>query len=187
MRTLTATVVLATLLVTGACGSDDEPQRSTDSSTTAGSSQEPDATSVPEDVCTLVTATELSTALGRTVTTKTGPTGDCEFTEEDPRGLSGNVGVVGSADVNGGYPGYLSGVSGSMTDVVKKEVTGLGDAATVYTGLSPMGSGENLMGGGVVDRGDVLLQVTLVQAQKIPAGELEAMAEAALRVLDSKV
>jgi uncharacterized protein involved in propanediol utilization len=47
-----------------------------------------------------------------------------------------------------------------------------------------MGSGENLMAAGAVDHGDVLLQVTLVQARGMSEADLVAAAERVLRLLD---
>jgi hypothetical protein len=142
---------------------------------------------VARDVCSLLTAEEVSTAIGRTVTIEPGPVGDCAFAEEDPRGISGVVGVVRDATANGGYDAYLSGIKGTLADPVLRDLDGLGDAATTYTGVPGFGGSTQVLAGGVVDHGDFLEQATIVQASDLPADQLDPIAEALLRLLDGKL
>ena len=74
-----------------------------------------------------------------------------------------------------------------MKDTQKTEISGLGKAASVYVGVITMGSGENLSAGGVVDRGDFLLQTTIVQGVGASAKELNGVSERLLRLLDGAV
>jgi len=162
------------LLGLGGCGGSDP-----------GADPQDGTVAIPEDLCDSVSAEALSEALGVTVTTEVGPSGDCEFDAEDPRGLSGTIGVVASADTNGGYAGYVSGIDATLKDPQATTLSGLGDAAVVKTGLPTMGS-ENLMAAGVVDHGSYLFQVTLAQAQGMTAADLAEAAEKALRLVDTE-
>ncbi len=181
-----ALLVPVLLLGVGGCGSS-APENATKPDDGTVAPANPDAsTPVPKDLCDLVSATELSEALGVTVTTEVGPSGDCEFDAEDPRGISGSVGVVPDAGTNGGFDAYVATLMASLKDPAVTEVAGLGDAATVVAGLPAMGGSENAMAAGAVDHGSYLLQVTLAQAQLIPAGTLAAAAEKVLRLADSK-
>lgn len=206
-RALASAIALSVLTITAACGSDDDPADSagddpgtsqstdagTDPGTDPGADEEPDAeppaddVSLPDDVCSLLTAEEVSEAVGVTVTLEAGPSGDCAFGEEDPRGISGLVGVVRDAGSNGGYDAYLSGISATLTDPQLAEISGLGDAATTYVGVPAFGGSTQLMAGGVVDRGDFLEQVTMSQASDLTADQLVPAAEALLRLLDGKL
>ena len=194
-RALASAIALSVLTITAACGSDDDPgtSQSTDAGTDPGADEEPDAeppaddVSLPDDVCSLLTAEEVSEAVGVTVTLEAGPSGDCAFGEEDPRGISGLVGVVRDAGSNGGYDAYLSGISATLTDPQLAEISGLGDAATTYAGVPAFGGSTQLMAGGVVDRGDFLEQVTMSQASDLTADQLVPAAEALLRLLDGKL
>lgn len=198
-RALVCAIALSVLTVAAACGSDDEPAGdAADDPTTSeaadpGTDDEPDAeppadeVSLPDDICSLLTVEEVSTAVGKTVTVETGPGGDCAFSEEDPRGISGLIGVVRDAATNGGYDAYLSGVRGTLTDPVLRDLDGLGDAATTYTGVPAFGGSTQVMAGGVVDHGDFLEQTTISQASDLPADQLDPIAEALLRLLDGKL
>lgn len=179
-------VVPAVLAGLAGCGSADKGA-DPDSGTVAPKNPDAaDPVKVPDDLCGTVSAAELSEALGVTVTTEVGPSGDCEFDAADPRGISGSIGAVAYADTNGGYDGYVSGLDASLKDPVATDVSGLGDAAVVKVGLPAMGGSENLMAAGVVDHGAYLLQVTLVQAQNLPAPTLATAAEKTLRLIDAK-
>lgn len=196
-RTLVGAVAVALLTVTSGCGSDDESsegaggEQGTSDTTAAGEpgADQPrgDDVTLPEDVCTLLTADEVSAAVGATVTLSTGPGGDCAFTEDDPRAISGLIGVVGDADSNGGYDAYLAGVAGTLTEPQKRSLDGLGDAASTYVGVPAFGGSTQLQAGGVVDRGAFLEQVTISQASDLTADRLEPVAEALLRLLDAKL
>lgn len=189
---LLAAAILATLGVAG-CGSGGTPEAEIPGA--AGSvapSVSPSATvsptssaTIPADLCSQISADDLSAALGVVVTVQTGPSGDCEFSEGSTRGLSGSVGVVADATTNGGFEGYLTGLDASMTNPTNHEIAGLGDAAVVKTGVPMMGSGENLMAAGAVDRGSFLLQITLVQGRGMGEAGLVTAAQKALRLIDS--
>jgi len=184
---LLRTALLVSTLALGlvGCGSSDPSGSDADASGRSTHGNDAAAT-VPKDLCSLVTAAELSQALGVTVTTEIGPSGDCEFDEADPRGISGSVGVVPDAETNGGYDAYLSGLDATLKDPILTEISGLGDAAAVKVGLPTMGSGTNFLAGGVVDHGTYLLQVTLGQARDMDAATLGRAAEKVLRLIDTK-
>lgn len=175
------------LVVAGvtACGSTDDSASAKDGG--SASTSKASKHSLPEDVCKVLTPKGVSDAVGAPVTLKMGPSGDCEFSQDDPRAVSGSLGVVGDARQNGGYEGYLAGVAGTLKSVKKRSVSGIGDAASTFTGLLAMGGSQNLMAGGVVDRGDFLLQTTLVQAQSMAANDLDQVSERLLRLLDGSI
>jgi hypothetical protein len=197
-RGLAAALTLSVLTLGSACGSDDEPADTADPVQGESDAPEPpadeadevdetDEVDLTDDVCTLVSAEEISAAIGREVTTSTGPVGDCEFTEEDPRGVSGAIGVIGDAATNGGYDGYVAGVTAVIPDAVTREIEGLGAAASTYAGVPDFGGTTQVAAGGVVDRGTFLEQVTLAQASDLTVADLDPMVEALLRLLDSKI
>ncbi|WP_372735170.1 hypothetical protein [Nocardioides sp.] len=189
-------VVLVCVLALGglaACGSGGKPTdassiaQAPESVDTPDPGRDSDETSLPEEACSVLTAAEVGAAIGGAVSLVTGPSGDCEFSQEDPRGLSGSLGFVDEADTNGGYDGYLAGVAASLTDPVRRDIADLGSAASTFVGLPAFGGSENLMAGGVVDRGSFLEQTTLAQGQQMSAEDLDRIAEALLRLLDSKL
>lgn len=139
----------------------------------------------PKDLCKNITAADLAPILGGPVTTEVGPTGDCEFAQDDPRALSGSVGVVPSAQTNGGFEAYLTGLTLMLDSPTKHPISGLGEQSTVYVGMPKMGSGENLMAGGVTDYGGYMMQVTLTQGQGIPEAKMIEAAEKIMRLADS--
>lgn len=179
-----AAAVAAMGVITG-CGSSAAP--SVAPTTASSGTPASGASAFAKDACAATSAAEISKAVGATVTLKTGPSGDCEFSQEDPRAISGSFGLVKYADTNGGFEGYLNGLTGVLKQPEKTSLTGLGKAASVYVGVPSFGSGANLMAGGVVDLGDVLLQVTLVQGKGLPADQLTGVAEGILRAVNTKL
>ncbi|WP_375383912.1 hypothetical protein [uncultured Microbacterium sp.] len=113
----------------------------------------------PEDVCTLVTAEEIGAALGAPVTIKTGPSGDCEFSQEDPRATSGMVGVIAGA--GGGYDAYVEGIKGSILQPQIVEPPAIGSRALIGVGGSPY-SETTLQAAGVAEAGGLLATVNLL-------------------------
>lgn len=203
LRRTLAAVTLVVLAPIAGCGSDDAPAAdpaSTGASSDVapgdggsgdggaeGDTEDSSDVALPDDTCSLLTAAEVSTAVGATVTLTTAPGGDCAFSEEDPRGLSGLIGVVRDAAANGGYDAYLSGLAGVLDSPQVRDLDGLGDAAAVYVGVPGFGGSTQLMAGGVVDRGAFLEQTTISQASDLPADRLDPIAEALLRLLDAKL
>jgi len=173
---------LLALGLTGGCGGTAAPDAAKPETSPSSGAR---AADLPDDACSLVTAAQLGKAIGATVTTKTGPTGDCEFTQEDPRAASGSVGIVQYADTNGGYDGYLSGLGATMTRSRRHDVAGIGSRATVVTGVPSMGSGANLMAAGAADKETYLVVATLVQGQGDSEQQLTTSTTALLRALDT--
>lgn len=182
MAMIARVVVLVSVgvLATG-CGSGTSSTPSGEGSASVGGG----STAKISDVCALVSAADLSAAVGATVTTKTGPGGDCEFSQQDARALSGSVGTVAEVNDNGGYAGYASGLGASLTNPQHHDVAGVGDRAVVYLGTA--GGGTNLMAAGAAEHGGRVLTVTMSQATHMSADALSAIAEKLLKVLVAKV
>lgn len=184
LRPVILVLLVPVILGVAGCGADKDPMADGPARSTAPAEQDDE---IPADVCGLITDARLSEALGATVTTEVGPSGDCEFGEEDPRGLSGSLGIVGSADTNGGFDGYVTGLDATLENATPAAVDGLAGEAVVKVGIPSFGSGENLMAGGVVDHGSYLLQITVVQGKGLPEDTLRTAAENALRYVDQQL
>jgi len=185
---LAAVVALAALPLLAACSdSSDQGKPKTNLLPTETSSPSVKASSaaVPTDLCATLTKEEIADAIGAPVTLNVGPSGDCEFAQGDARALQGSFGAVVHASENGGYDTYLAGMAASFDELTKTPIVGLGERAVAFTGLPKMGSGENFMGGGVIDHGSYLVQVTLVQGNGMARAHLVAAAERLLRVIDT--
>lgn len=181
---------IAGLLVIGAlaagCGddgaSDDVAPDDTASAGAPGGTDpqddEPDA--LPK-FCDLLSADQVTAAVGAAVTLTTGPFDACEFKQEDPRAVSGSVGAVEVDTGNGGFEGYRSGITGTLTDPVEHPVEGVGDGAFVTTGT--IGGGTSLQAAGGVLVGGLVHTVNLSQASAMTEDALVAIAENLLQLL----
>lgn len=176
---------IAGLMIVGAlaagCGDDDGD----DGDDGARSSQDPaasdaDSTELPK-FCDLVTADQVSGAVGATVSLETAPFDACEFSQEDPRAISGSLGAVQVDVGNGGFDAYRSGSVASLEGGVDHPLAGIGDDAYVVTGS--FGGGESLQAaGGALVGGDVYT-VNLAQSEGLGKADLVRIAEALLQLL----
>ena len=183
-----AVAVLATLPLLASCANSNDTNAPTTGSSVpsiSAGSESGGESSAPGDLCSKEIQDKVKDVIAKPVTFSVGPTGDCEISQDDPRGLQGSFGTVENASTNGGYDTYLTGLEATMDQVSKVQVAGLGDQAVVFTGLPKMGSGENFMAGGVTDHGTYLLQVTLTQGKGMARPDLEAVAEGILRAIDT--
>lgn len=183
-RALIAGLLLVGALASG-CGGDGDSKDSGDSGNNSAAessvdSEGADAGELPK-FCDLLTVDQVSAAVGAAVTLTTGPFDACEFKQEDPRAVSGSVGAVEVDTGNGGFEGYQSGISGSLGNLTKHPVEGLGDDAFVTTGT--FGGGESLQTAGGVLVGSTVYTVNLSQASGMTDGELVAIAEKLLQLL----
>lgn len=180
---------LAGLLVVGAlvsgCGDDGGSADADDTSNGTAESSGADAgdddpAELPK-FCDLLTADQVTAAVGAAVTLTTGPFDACEFKQEDPRALSGSVGAVQVDVGNGGYDAYRSGASGSLTNATEHPVDGIGDDAFVTTGT--IGGGESIQTAGGVLVGGTVYTVNLSPGPGMGADELVAIAKELLQLL----
>ncbi|KRA39007.1 hypothetical protein ASD81_10620 [Nocardioides sp. Root614] len=167
------------------CGDDGADNNSGDSGDNTGAAESNDGgdgeTAELPKFCDLLTPDQVSAAVGAAVTLTTGPFDACEFKQEDPRAVSGSVGSVEVDTGNGGFDGYQSGITGTLTNPVEHPVEGLGDGAFVTTGT--FGTGESLQTAGGVLVGGTVHTVNLSQASGMAEGELVAIAEKLLQLL----
>lgn len=159
-------------------GSADDGSGTTDSSATdAGDA---DSGELPK-FCDLLTADQVTAAVGAAVTLTTGPFDACEFKQEDPRAVSGSLGAVQVDTGNGGYDAYVSGASGALTDATEHPVDGIGDDAFVTTGT--IGGGESIQTAGGALVGGTVYTVNLSPGPGMGADELVAIANELLQLL----
>ncbi|MFC7503925.1 hypothetical protein [Nocardioides sp. GCM10030258] len=182
---------LAGLLVVGAlasgCGDDGDNNDSGDTgdNTSAVESNDVDPegdepAGLPK-FCDLLTADQVSAAVGAAVNLSTGPFDACEFDQDDPRALSGSVGAVEVDTGNGGYDAYVSGAGGSLEDSAAHPLDGIGEQAFVTTGTFGGGSSLQAAGGALV--GGSVYTVNLSQATGMSEAELVAISEKLLTLL----
>ncbi|HVK30256.1 MAG TPA: hypothetical protein VM575_18095 [Nocardioides sp.] len=163
----------------GTDASDDGGTAPTTSASNPGSdSGEPAA--LPK-FCDLLTADQLTEAVGASVTLETDPFGGCAFSQEDPRALSGTLVATELGEGAGGYETYQSGTKGAMDGPTRHEVPGLGDAA--YVDIGTIAGGENLQVAGGVLSGTVIYTLNLAQATGMTEDELVAISETLLKLL----
>lgn len=194
MRRMTPTLAaLCAAAVLAGCGSSGSSAGNSSATSTdpAGAVATPSSAArsadLPDDVCTVLSAADVSAAVGGKVTLATAPGGDCSYQQEDLRAISGGLGIVTDLTPGSGYESYVSGLDATMSSPQHHAVEGLSGEATVVIGAPTMGSGENLMAVGVVDKGDHALTVTLNQGKGIAAEKLLAIATALLKQLDAAI
>lgn len=182
-RALLAGLLLVGALASG-CGEDGDSSAGDGDSSAVDSGDSGDSGDAGElpKFCELLTAEQVTEAVGAAVTLETAPFDSCEFDQEDPRAVSGSLGVVEVGTDNGGFESYRSGSSASLDDGVDHPVEGVGEEAFVATGT--FGGGESLQaaGGALVDGGRVYT-VNLTQASGMSEEELVTISENLLELL----
>ncbi|MFT4264816.1 MAG: hypothetical protein QM572_15635 [Nocardioides sp.] len=176
------------LLALGGCGGSEDASPSPGSSSSApdaaagtpSASVEPAADGVPPAFCDLLTPEEIGDALGAPVTVETGPLGECEFGQEDPREISGSLGTAELAEAASGFEVYRHGTSSAMDSPSEHTIGGLGDGA--FLTLGTVGGGENLHLAGGVLHGTVVFTVNLSQGAGHTEDELVAVGEKLLKL-----
>jgi hypothetical protein len=170
-----AALTLALALAVAGCGGDSgaDGAGASEPSGDAGDSSagEPAGTEDAVDVCALVTAEQVGAVLGATVTLSEVPGGGCTFGQEDPRATSVALSSSVVDEAAGGFDGAVSGV----TAVVEGEPVDVpvGDRGLLVVG--PAFGGESDQGGGLVQIGSTLVQVTLLQGGDLSADEVGAL------------
>ncbi len=183
MRALAALAVSVVLLLTG-CGGDDDPPAEDTSGATSGTSSGGDGPALVADVCAALTGDDVTAALGNgTYVAEASPGGGCEYQQDDPRAGYLTVTQIEGAD-GGGYESYVSAFGSTFKDPVVREVSGIGDAATVATGEIAMA--ESNQGAAVARLGTVMVTVNYSESGAAPEA-LGESAEKALRIAVEKL
>ena len=136
------------------------------------------------DVCGTISAGEVGTVLGATVTSKVGPFDACEYSQEDARATSAAIDAQSLADLGGGYEAYKSGTSATLTGGDTVDLDGVGDKAFIVTGS--LGGGSNTQLQGAVVIGGQLVSVNLTQASGVEASVLVDQATQLLKLVAAK-
>lgn len=166
-------------VVAAGCGGDDagdDTKKDASSSTDDGS----DDGGLPK-FCDVITAEQISEATGATMTTEVGPFDACEFSQDDPRALSGSLGTTEVDTGNGGFEAYRSGAGATLDDATTKDLAGLGDGAFMSVGT--FAGGENLQAAGGVLVGGTVYTVNLVQGAGMSEDELVGIGEALIKLM----
>jgi len=159
---LAATALSLLALLSGCGGGSDTAASQSAADETAAPTKEAEAHTAPDGgLCSVITAAQISTAIGATVTTEVGPFDACEFSQSDLRALSGSLGTTPLTDGAGGYDSYRSGTTSAMTDSTATDLPGIGEAAFVTLGT--IGGGSSLQAAGAAQVGDLLVTVNLSQ------------------------
>ncbi len=192
-RSLAASTVLATLLLSG-CGSDGGDGKADDGASSSSEPSDADAESAdageeasgPLGICGLITAEEMSEALGGSVVAQEIPGGGCNFTQEaDPRAASAALNETTVNDFAGGFEGTRTGVT-SIVEGEVEDLEGVGDEAFVVAGSGMGGMGGGVIGAGAVLIGDTVVQVTLLQAADMSEDEVRELTKGVLVLIGSK-
>jgi len=189
-RSLALLAVLGTLTLS-ACGDDDDGGSAGDTSSESSNETTSDATddegsdepSGPLDICSKLTADEVSETLAATVTAEDIPGGGCNFSQENPRAASTAINEVTVGDFAGGFEGVRTGV----TSVIEGEVEtldGVGDDAFVVVGPTPGGTAA--AGAGAVLLGETVVQITVLQGVDLSDEEVRELTTGMLSLVASK-
>ena len=177
-RLLVVPAVLGIALLTG-CGGSDAPSTTSDSTTAASTSDSAKAM----DPCESISAEEVGAILGGTTTSAKGPSGQCEYSQEDARALAASISAATDVDGAGGIEGAKSGTTAVM-DGDAEDVPGIGDAAFVVVGKVAGGSSDQAQG--VVAVKGQLVTVYVSQASGLPAAKVHDTAVALLTLAAAK-
>jgi hypothetical protein len=180
-QALLAAAALSLLALLSGCGggSDTGGSQAAADETSAAPTKDAEAHTAPDGgLCSVITAAQISTAIGATVTTEVGPFDACEFSQSDLRALSGSLGTTPLTDGAGGYDSYRSGTTSAMTDSTATDLPGIGEAAFVTLGT--IGGGTSLQAAGAAQVGDLLVTVNLSQGVGQTAQELTDLSRALL-------
>ncbi|MEI5674636.1 MULTISPECIES: hypothetical protein [unclassified Nocardioides] len=167
-RTLPA-LALAALAVLTSCGGDDSSGSSAADAPGDGGS----GSSELVDVCSQVSAEDVGEVLGATVTTTEVPGGGCSFHQEDPRAVSASLVATPYDEGSGGMDGTRQGVTSLLDGATAETLDGVGDDAFVAVGTAL--GGENQQGGGAVLLDGTTVQVSVLQAEDLPADDVRAL------------
>lgn len=185
-RALITGLTLVAALAAG-CGDDGTDAKGdggadpTTSSSEPGSGSDSGEPAALPRFCDLLTADQLTEAVGAPVTLETDPFGGCAFAQEDPRALSGTLGATELGEGAGGYETYQSGTRSAMDDPSRHDVPGLGDGA--YVDIGTIAGGENLQVAGGVLSGTVIYTVNLAQGAGLGEDELVTISERLLTLM----
>lgn len=189
-RALVVSLVVLGAVASG-CGDDGDASGSSTATTTSQAPSADAGTDTGGDgdgdgalprFCDLLTPEQVAGAVGAPVTLTTGPFDACEFDQEDPRALSGSLGVVEVGTDNGGFESYRSSASSGLTGGADHPVeVGDGDA---FVATGTIGGGESIhAAGGVLTDGGRVLTVNLSQAAGMTADQLVAISTRLLQLL----
>lgn len=143
----------------------------TTATSTSGSSGT-EATGAAVDVCKTITPEEVGKIVGGTVTVEEVPGGGCRFPQEDPRAPAASFDSVTPSAASGGYDGAKYGVTATIKGT-EVPLDGVGDKAFIVVGTSPGGSQPQ--GGGLLQSGPTIVQVTLTQGNNLSAADVTTM------------
>ncbi len=136
-----------------------------------------------KDVCTSLTVEGVSAIVGGTVTVEDMPGGGCRFAQDNPRSPSASFDSVTLSAASGGFDAAKQGITGTLSGTAK-DVAGVGDKAIVVVGTNP--GGEMPQGGGLVQVGSTITQVTLTEGTGMSEADVETMTTALLKLAADK-
>lgn len=203
MRLTRSASVLAALAVLSvpalsACGSDDQPSGTGDSSAatseggdTGDTGDEPaEPTSVSFADCTAITADEMAAVLGTGTGIAEVPPAStsCSYTLDDPSQPSTTLEQFTTADFADGFEGAVANIATTAVGPIEGAVVSsadVGDGAEIAIGPSPLG-GESLQSIGLVLIGDTIVRATTLQAVDLDEAAMTELTTAILELVASK-
>jgi len=188
-RTIAGVTLALYLVAVAGCGSSGSsssdstkaPSGATTTAPTSDSGGKPEGAAV--DVCKKITAADVSAIVGGTVTSEAIPGGGCRFPQDDVRAPTASFDSSSSSVANGTYDSAKYGVTATIKGDVK-DLDGVGDKAFVVIGTSPGGSMPQ--GGGLVQVGPTLVQVTLIEGSDMSKEDVETMTTKLLELAAAK-
>lgn len=188
--TSVVTGVLALVVLTGCGGSDDKDASagspvSTSSEPQDNGDETDSASGGLIDICSKVTAAEISELLGGPVTSEEVPGGGCSFSnEENPRAASVQLNSSLLDEGAGGFDGSVAGISAVLQGSPGAALDGVGDQAFIKVGT--FASSELVRGSGLVRVGSTVFQVDLSPNQGTSAKDVQAIMVDALNLIATK-
>lgn len=135
------------------------------------------------EVCAKLTPEEVGAILGGAVNAEEVPGGGCSFGQDDPRAPSVSFNSSQLIPGNGGFDGAKTGAT-SMISGTPEDLPGVGDKAFLVVGT--MTGGSSQQGSGLVQAGETLVQITLLQSNDLGADDVKAMTTKLLHLAADK-
>lgn len=182
---IAALAAVPLLLLTASCGGDTSADPSSpDAATSAGSSDDAGAATIPDDICSLFTAADFEAIVGAPGTLEPVPGGGCGFDQEDPRAVSASINALPVAAASD----YDAARSGATSVMDKPEITdGDSPGDHSFVGVGTWFGSSSLKGSGGATNGKVIVLITVAQAQDLPSEEISRLSTALLELAAEKL
>ncbi|MGY0235866.1 hypothetical protein [Longispora urticae] len=184
-RSLLTVLAAGLLALPALAGCEGDPAGDPTVSASAKTGPDSAAPAAAFDPCKVLTVADVGAILGGPVTMKETPGGGCQFDQEDPRAPSFGITKAMPADQGGGIASSKLGAEGTI-DGKAETLSGVGEAAYVVVGRGKAIPSESVQAAGGVQVKGQLVDVTLIQGNKLSAAAVTKMIKDVLALIAAK-